>query len=303
MTAKITHQPTTDEPYVETNKDEEVSEYLWYKEDVQGALLVDDEDGARLTTGENGENYFCCIVFKDNTQLTSDSFEWEKPKKTSGGGGLQAGGDMSRPKPEVKPTVPAEPTTPSTPSGSLDSNKLFDDVPVGSWFESAAEWMGQKGYMTGTALRIFSPNLNTTRGMIVTVLWRMAGSPAPQGECPFEDVRPGAYYEDAITWAQENGVVTGHSDEIFKPDDLITREQLAAIIFRNEVRKGMEALTMEENLTHFEDADSISEYAVTAMNWAVGQKIINGVSETMLAPRKTATRAECATMLYRMENK
>ena len=278
-------------------------------------ILLDDDTDAELPSGEDGKEYYCVVKSDDSDELVSDTFEWKTPaKKPSGnGGGMQAGGDMSttgadkydendQKKPEdSEPVTP--PTTPSEPSGEQESNKLFDDVPAGSWFEAAAEWMGQKGYMSGTAARTFSPNLNTTRGMIVTVLWRMAGSPAPQGECPFEDVKADSYYEDAITWAQENGVVTGYSDTIFKPDQLITREQLAAIIFRNEVRKGMEALTMEENLTHFEDADKISEYAVTAMNWAVGQKIINGVSETLLAPQKTATRAECATMLYRMENK
>ncbi|MBQ2741249.1 MAG: S-layer homology domain-containing protein [Oscillospiraceae bacterium] len=315
---EITHQPTDDEPYVETNCDADIKEYRWFEVGEAGDVLVDGADEKTFSGVErNGKEYYAEVEYKDSTILTSDSFEWKKPvKKPSGGGGLKAGGDMSTTgadkfdeedqaktedsKPETPPTTPA---TPTEPSGELESNKLFDDVPAGAWFEAAAEWMGQKGYMSGTAPRTFSPNLNTTRGMIVTVLWRMAGSPAPTGECPFEDVKVDSYYEDAITWAQENGVVTGHSETVFAPDDLITREQLATIIFRNEVRKGMEALTMEENLTHFEDADKVSEYAVTAMNWAVGQKIINGITETLLAPQKEATRAECATMLYRMENK
>lgn len=311
----ITHQPTDDEPYVETNCDADIAEYRWFEVGEAGDVLVDGAEEETFSGVErSGKEYYAEVEFKDGTILTSDSFEWKKPvRKPSGGGGLKAGGDMSttgadkfdeddqaRPE-DSKPETP--PTTPTEPSGELESGKLFDDVPAGAWFEAAAEWMGQKGYMSGTAQRTFSPNLNTTRGMIVTVLWRMAGSPAPTGECPFEDVKVDSYYEDAITWAQENGVVTGHSETVFAPDDLITREQLATIIFRNEVRKGMEALTMEENLTHFEDADKVSEYAVTAMNWAVGQKIINGITETLLAPQKEATRAECATMLYRMENK
>ncbi|MBE6965703.1 MAG: S-layer homology domain-containing protein [Ruminococcaceae bacterium] len=314
----ITHQPTDDEPYVETNCDADIKEYRWFEVGEAGDVLVDGAEEKTFSGVErNGKEYYAEVEYKDSTILTSASFEWKKPvKKPSGGGGLKAGGDMSTTgadkfdeddqaktedsKPEAPPTTPA---TPTEPSGELESNKLFDDVPAGAWFEAAAEWMGQKGYMSGTAPRTFSPNVKTTRGMIVTVLWRMAGSPAPTGKCPFEDVKVDSYYEDAITWAQENGVVTGHSETVFAPDDLITREQLATIIFRNEVRKGMEALTMEENLTHFEDADKVSEYAVTAMNWAVGQKIINGITETLLAPQKEATRAECATMLYRMENK
>ncbi len=316
----ITHQPTMDEPYVLTNKEEDVVSYTWYQRSAESHILLDSENEYTLSSGEDGEEYFVEIEFIDETILISDYFEWKeatKPvkKPSGGGGGMQAGGDTSNKgadkfdendqiKPEdSEPITPPTSTTPEDTSGEQESNKLFDDVPEGSWFEEAAEWMGQNGYMSGTAPRTFSPNLNTTRGMIVTVLWRMAGSPAPQGECPFDDVAEGSYYEDAITWAAENGIVTGHSETIFAPDDLITREQLATIIFRNEVRKGMEALTMEENLTHFTDADEISEYAVTAMNWAVGQGIINGISETTLAPKKTATRAEFATMLYRMENK
>ncbi len=312
----ITHQPTADEPYVLTNKEEDVVSYTWYQRSAESHILLDSENEYTLSSGEDGEEYFVEIEFIDETILISDYFEWKEPtkpaEKPSGGGGLQAGGDTSNKgadkfdkNEQTKPedSAPTTPTTPSAPSDEPESTKLFDDVPAGSWFEEAAEWMGKNGYMSGTAPRTFSPNLNTTRGMIVTVLWRMAGSPAPTGECPFVDVAEGSYYEDAITWAAENGVVTGISEKTFAPDDLITREQLATIIYRNEVRKGMEALTMEENLTHFTDADAISEYAVTAMNWAVGQGIINGITETTLAPQKKATRAECATILYRMSNK
>lgn len=301
----ITHQPTDDEPYVETNCDSDIVEYRWFEVGETDDVLVGGADEETFSGVErNGKEYYAEVEYEDGTILTSDSFEWKKPvKKPSGGGGMPATGAGRG---NTTPTVTEKEEAPKPEDdkgGKLESDKLFDDVPAGIWYAEAAEWMGKKGYMSGTAPRIFSPDLNTTRGMIVTVLWRMAGSPTPSGECPFIDVKPNSYYRDAITWAQENGVVTGHSDTIFKPDDLITREQLAAIIFRNEVRKGMEAVTLEENLAAFEDAGDISEYAITALNWAVGQKVINGVSETKLAPRKTATRAECATMLYRMENK
>ncbi|MBQ2743258.1 MAG: S-layer homology domain-containing protein, partial [Oscillospiraceae bacterium] len=229
------------------------------------------------------------IIFTPKDSSNYEAVEFEVTVNAAYLGGLYADGDKTKPQTQ-------------TPS-QQQSGKLFDDVPVGSWYEEAAEWMGKNGYMSGTAGRTFSPNLGTSRGMIVTILWRIAGSPEPQGECPFEDVNPGSYYEKAITWAQENGVVTGHSDTIFKPDDLITREQLAAIIYRNEVRKGMDAVTTEENLTSFADHTSVRAYAVTAMNWAVGEGLLNGVGDNTLAPQKTATRAEAATMIYRMENK
>lgn len=307
----ITHQPTDDEPYVETNCDADIAAYRWFEVGETDDVLVDGADEETFSGVErNGKEYYAEVEYEDGTILTSDSFEWKKPvKKPSGGGGLPAGGVISRPseeedkKPQI--TIPTTPTTPSTDgnNGALTSNKLFDDAPVGSWFEPAAEWMGQKGYMTGTAPRTFSPNVNTSRAMIVTILWRINGSVEPQGECKFEDVPAGSYYEKAVTWANENGVILGTDEATFSPDMLVTREQIATILFRDEIRRGMETMTLEENLTRFEDAGEISEFAVSALNWAVGKGIINGVDEDTLAPKKEATRAECAAIFYRIYNK
>ena len=189
------------------------------------------------------------------------------------------------------------------PSDDADkSENTFTDVAPAAWYGDAVEWMNKKGYMSGTGNGKFSPNLPTTRGMVVTVLWRIAGKPAPQGECTFQDVKAGSYYEDAITWAQENGVVTGHSDTVFAPDELITREQLATIIHRNEKRLGNDVSHFND-LEHFVDDHHVSDWALEAKQWAVGAGIISGTSATTLHPKKEATRAETAAILYRMNNK
>ncbi|MBR2181348.1 MAG: S-layer homology domain-containing protein, partial [Oscillospiraceae bacterium] len=192
-------------------------------------------------------------------------------------------------------------TTP--PSDDTDKTEsTFTDVAPAAWYGDAVEWMNKKGYMSGTGNGRFSPNLPTTRGMVVTVLWRIAGKPAPQGECTFQDVKAGSYYEDAIAWAQENGVVTGHSDTVFAPDELITREQLATIIHRNEKRLGNDVSHFND-LEHFVDDHHVSDWALEAKQWAVGAGIISGTSATTLHPKKEATRAETAAILYRMNNK
>ena len=121
--------------------------------------------------------------------------------------------------------------------------------------------------MLGMGNNKFDPHGTTSRAMIVTILYRLEGEPTISGKNPFVDVKNGTWYTDAVIWAEENGIVDGYGEGKFGPDDAITREQLAAIMLRYAVYKGMDALTMEENL-HFDDASEISEYAVSAMNWA-----------------------------------
>ena len=115
---------------------------------------------------------------------------------------------------------------------------------------------------------------------------------------PFADVDMGAYYASAVIWAKQNGIVNGVTKTEFAPDENITREQIAAIMFRYAQYKGMEAVTLEENL-HFDDANEISEYAVSAMNWAVGKGLMKGKSATTINPKDNATRAEIAAILQR----
>ena len=174
----------------------------------------------------------------------------------------------------------------------------FADVPSGSWYYDDVAYVYDTGLMTGLTATAFGPNLSTTRGMIVTILWRMENEPAAKHGCPFADVRRGSYYEQAIAWASENGIVTGFDAATFAPDRAITREQLAAILFRFAAYRGMDAVTLRENLSSFQDQAAISAYAVSALNWAVGEGLMQGTGDK-LEPTGNATRAQVAAMLQR----
>lgn len=174
----------------------------------------------------------------------------------------------------------------------------FADVPSGSWYYDDVAYVYDTGLMTGLTATAFGPNLSTTRGMIVTILWRMENEPAARHGCPFADVRRGSYYEQAIAWASENGIVTGFDASTFAPDRAITREQLAAILFRFAAYRGMDAVTLRENLSSFQDQAAISAYAVSALNWAVGEGLMQGTGDK-LEPTGSATRAQVAAMLRR----
>ena len=178
----------------------------------------------------------------------------------------------------------------------------FTDVSEKDWFYNDAMFVYKNGLMLGTSKTLFSPHGTVTRGMMATILWRMEGSLAPKGENSFTDVEAGRWYADAITWAAENGIFAGYSMDKFGPDDPITREQLTAIFYRYADYKGYK-LTITGNLDKFEDADKITDYAKTVMQWAVGNGLIKGKSENLLDPQGTATRAEISAMLHRFIEK
>ena len=178
----------------------------------------------------------------------------------------------------------------------------FTDVSEKDWFYNDAMFVYKNGLMLGTSKTLFSPHGTVTRGMMATILWRMEGSLAPKGENSFTDVEAGRWYADAITWTAENGIFAGYSKDKFGPDDPITREQLTAIFYRYADYKGYK-LTVTGNLDKFEDADKITDYAKTVMQWAVGNRLIKGKSETLLDPQGTATRAEISAMLHRFIEK
>ena len=178
----------------------------------------------------------------------------------------------------------------------------FTDVSEKDWFYNDAMFVYKNGLMLGTSKTLFSPHGTVTRGMMATILWRMEGSLAPKGENSFTDVEAGRWYADAITWTTENGIFAGYSKDKFGPDDPITREQLTAIFYRYADYKGYK-LTVTGNLDKFEDADKITDYAKTVMQWAVGNGLIKGKSETLLDPQGTATRAEISAMLHRFIEK
>ena len=174
----------------------------------------------------------------------------------------------------------------------------FTDVSEKDWFYSDVMFVYENGLMLGTSKTLFSPHGTATRGMMATILWRMEGSPVPKGKNGFTDVEAGKWYADAITWTAENGIFAGYGKDKFGPDDPITREQLAAIFYRYADYKGYD-LTVKGNLDKFKDADKITDYAKTAMGWAVGSGLVKGKSGNLLDPQGTATRAEIAAMLHR----
>ena len=178
----------------------------------------------------------------------------------------------------------------------------FTDVSEKDWFYGDVMFVYENGLMLGTSKTLFSPHGTATRGMMATILWRMEGSPAPKGKNSFTDVEAGKWYADAITWTAENGIFAGYGKDKFGPDDPITREQLAAIFYRYADYKGYD-LTVKGNLDTFKDADKITDYAKTAMQWAVGSGLVKGKSGNLLDPQGTATRAEIAAMLHRFIEK
>ena len=154
--------------------------------------------------------------------------------------------------------------------------------------------------MNGTGDHTFSPNGTTTRGMIVTILYRMEGEPAVTGTGGFADVPEGQWYTDAVIWAAANDIVTGYGDGRFGPDDPITREQMSAILFRYAQYKAYDVSVGEDtNILSYLDVADVSEYAISAFQWACGSGVIHGVTDATLVPQGTATRAQVATMLMR----
>ena len=197
------------------------------------------------------------------------------------------------PPPPVTPGTPVTPARPAAPVGLP-----FADVSGSDWFYNDVRYVYEKGIMDGTGADRFSPNAPLTRAMIVTILYRMAGSPSVSGSSDFTDVAASKWFAKAVAWAAANGIVNGYGSGLFGPNDPVTREQLAAILYRYAVYGGMTAVTLEENLGSFADTAQLSAYAIQAMNWAVGQGLING-SGSNLVPKAQATRAQVAAIIHR----
>lgn len=177
------------------------------------------------------------------------------------------------------------------------SKTKFNDVSANDWFASAVDYVTGKGMMNGTADNTFSPKANTTRGMVVTVLYRLENQPSTSA-ASFTDVASGAYYANAVAWANANGIVSGYGSGKFGPNDKVTREQLAAILYRYAQYKKYD-VSGAKSLDGYTDAQSVSSYAVPALQWANAAGIVTGKSGSKLDPKGNATRAEVAAMLMR----
>ena len=182
-----------------------------------------------------------------------------------------------------------------------DGSLPFLDIEPGAWCYDAVRRVYEMGLMNGTSATTFTPNAATNRGMIVAILYRLEGSPAA-GSSGFSDVAPGAYYASAVAWAVQNGIVNGYDDNTFRPGNRITREQLAAFLYRYVRYKGGD-VSDRADLSAFTDAGQIASYAVEPLQWANAQGLVNGTSAATLSPGGSATRAQAAVILTRlMEN-
>lgn len=175
---------------------------------------------------------------------------------------------------------------------------IYTDVPADSWYADAVKYCYDNGLMDGIGGDEFAPNAVTTRSMVVTVLYRIEGEPSTSGNGGFADVPSGQWYTEAVAWAKAHGIVNGYSATEFAPDDAMTREQMAAVMFRYAEYKGVASDTSAD-LSGYTDAGKVSTWAEEAMEWANAEKIITGTSTTTLAPSGSSTRAQLATVLMR----
>lgn len=184
--------------------------------------------------------------------------------------------------------------------GAAVAPMSFSDVDEDNWFHSAVSFVYERGMMSGTTETTFSPDQATTRGMLVTILHRLEGIPAAEAS-NFSDVSREMYYAKAVDWASQNGIVTGYGGSeagTFGPENNVTREQMAAILYRYSQKKGVD-MTARGDLSGFTDQDAISAYAKEPMAWAVGMGLISGMGDGTVAPTGNATRAQVATILMR----
>ena len=261
---------------------------------VSEELTEADENGvySHLFTGlSRSTTYPVTVVVKNAAGETTETGEFTTRSGVNHGGGGATKLPVLNDGKEETPNVPVVPETPK-----------FDDVKEDAWFNDSIDYVVENGLMNGVSSSTFAPNASLTRAMLVTVLYRAEGEPAVNRSIPFADVDLSAYYGNAVIWAKQNGIVKGIDENNFAPDVNITREQVAAILYRHAIYKGMDAVNLSENLG-FVDADEISEYAISAMNWAVGENLIKGYEDNTVRPLNNITRAEMATVLKRFLSK
>lgn len=182
------------------------------------------------------------------------------------------------------------------PSVLVMTDETFNDVNPEDWYYDEVKYVYDNGLMDGTGDKVFSPSVSTTRGMVVTILYRQEGEPEAS-PCDFKDISSGRWYSNAVSWAAENGIVTGYPDGNYRPNQSISREELAAILYRYAAYKGYD-VSGRASLDHFTDGGATGNWALRYVKWAVSEKLLNG-SGGLLRPNESASRAEVATVLMR----
>ena len=248
------------------------------------------DTGGSNNAGDTGNNSNTGDAGNNTGSGDNGSAEGTGTGNGSGSGNAGNNGTTTVPgTPAMPGQAPVQPVKPATPDYSA-----YRDLAAKVWYREYVEFMLEKGYMNGVAADRFDPNGNVSRAQLVTILYRAAGEPAVTGRVGFNDVEAGSWYDAAVTWSSFAGVVTGVGDNRFAPQQDITREQLAVMLYRysgSPVVRG-------EYLSGFSDANTISAYAKDAMNWAVEQGILTG-ADGKLSPGATATRVQAAAMLTR----
>ena len=201
------------------------------------------------------------------------------------------------------PVTPVEPSQPSGEDGKCDGGAAcpsakFTDVDRNAWYHEYLDYVVTNGLMNGTSASTFAPNATTTRAMVVSILYRLAGSPAVSGANPFADVAAGSWCENAVIWGYENGIVKGFDESTFAPDATITRQQMAAFLYRYAAFCGKD-VSAKADLGSFADASAVSANLLDAVQWAVAEGILNGTTSGLLDPNGGATRAQFAAVLTR----
>ena len=208
----------------------------------------------------------------------------------------------SRPRPGA--TTPEEKEEENTPEDNKQEETKewtnpFSDVKENDWFFATVKYAGENGIMNGVSETEFAPNQTLTRAMLVTILYRVEGSPRLNSDSKFTDVGASEWYSAPVIWAAENGIVNGITETEFAPNNAITREQIAAIMYRYAGVKGYDVTQGGMAVREFEDYETISSWAREAMQWAVNTKLISGKTATTVNPLDAATRAESATIIMR----
>ena len=206
-----------------------------------------------------------------------------------------------------KITLPLRYQTPHAPGyvncerGDACPMAQFSDLDRSAWYHDGVHWALSEGVMNGVSGERFAPDGPTSRAMLVTMLWRMAGSPPASGDAGFADVLPDFWYTGAIAWASEQEIVKGYGAERFGPDDPISREQLAVILWRYARGRGADT-EAEDRLGQYLDAERISPWALDALRWATHTGLVQGIGPETLSPKTGAVRVQTATMLMRLES-
>ena len=242
------------------------------------SLAVKDAKGNDVDVTDNGNGTFTFTMPASAVMVTPAFTKAEEPEDPT---------ESDNPDDQA---CPRDDTCPITP---------FADTDKSEWYHDGIHWALENGIMNGTGDNSFEPLTATSRAMIVTMLWRMEGSPKVDGTLIFKDVPDGQWYTDAIRWAALNGIVNGYDDDTFGTNDSVTREQLAAVLYRSIREKGPGFTGTWDFPLDFDDADQVSEWADEAMHWMIMKGIIQGISDTQLSPQGDALRAQVATMLMR----